>query len=209
MGLDCIIVGRGGGSIEDLWAFNEPEVVEAVFNASTPVISAVGHETDFTLTDFVADMRAPTPSAAAELAVTEVAAVENRIYEYERRLKQQMMYSLSAKRDYLERLKLQMEYLNPVNQIYDKRQRLMNIEDKLNMLIKRCAAENRNRLRLYASKLEGLSPLKKLDMGYGYIENSEGNRIVSAGQVSSDDEITVYLKDGSIRSGGDEACRKL
>ena len=96
-GLDCIIVGRGGGSIEDLWAFNEPEVVEAVFNASTPVISAVGHETDFTLTDFVADMRAPTPSAAAELAVTEVAAVENRIYEYERRLKQQMMYSLSAK----------------------------------------------------------------------------------------------------------------
>ena len=200
MGLDCIIVGRGGGSIEDLWAFNEPEVVEAVFNASTPIISAVGHETDFTLTDFVADMRAPTPSAAAELAVTETAAVENRIYEYERRLKQQIMYSLSAKRDYLERLKLQMEYLNPVNQIYDKRQRLMNIEDKLNMLIKRCAADNRNRLRLYASKLDGLSPLKKLDMGYGYIENSEGNRIVSAGQVSSDDEITVYLKDGSIRS---------
>ena len=195
-----VLVGRGGGSIEDLWAFNEPEVVEAVFNASTPVISAVGHETDFTLTDFVADMRAPTPSAAAELAVTEVAAVENRIYEYERRLKQQMMYSLSAKRDYLERLKLQMEYLNPVNQIYDKRQRLMNIEDKLNMLIKRCAAENRNRLRLYASKLDGLSPLRKLDMGYGYIENSEGNRIVSARQVSEDDEITVYLKDGSIRS---------
>ena len=200
MGLDCIIVGRGGGSIEDLWAFNEPEVVEAVFNASTPVISAVGHETDFTLTDFVADMRAPTPSAAAELAVTEVTAVENRIYEYERRLKQQMMYSLSAKRDYLERLKLQMEYLNPVNQIYDKRQRLMNMEDKLNMLIKRCAAENRNRLRPYASKLEGLSPLRKLDMGYRYIENSEGDRIVSASQVSSDDEITVYLKDGSIRS---------
>lgn len=200
MGLDCIIVGRGGGSIEDLWAFNEPEVVEAVFNASTPIISAVGHETDFTLTDFVADMRAPTPSAAAELAVTEVAAVENKIYEYERRLKQQIMYSLSVKRDYLERLKLQMEYLNPVNQIYDKRQRLMNIEDKLNMLIKRCAADNRNRLRLYASELEGLSPLKKLDMGYGYIENAENDRIVSVNQVSPEDEITVYLKDGSIRS---------
>ena len=200
LGLDCIIVGRGGGSIEDLWAFNEPEVVEAVFNASTPIISAVGHETDFTLTDFVADMRAPTPSAAAELAVTEVAAVENKIYEYERRLKQQMMYSLSAKRDYLERLKLQMEYLNPVNQIYDKRQRLMNIEEKLNMLIKRCAADYRNRLRLYASKLDGLSPLKKLDMGYGYIEDSKSDRIVSVSQVSPEDEITVYLKDGSIRS---------
>ena len=200
LGLDCIIVGRGGGSIEDLWAFNEPEVVEAVFNASTPIISAVGHETDFTLTDFVADMRAPTPSAAAELAVTEVAAVENKIYEYERRLKQQMMYSLSAKRDYLERLKLQMEYLNPVNQIYDKRQRLMNIEDKLNMLIKRCVADNRNRLCLYASRLEGLSPLKKLDMGYGYIEDSQNDRIVSVSQVSPEDEITVYLKDGSIRS---------
>lgn len=200
LGLDCIIVGRGGGSIEDLWAFNEPEVVEAVFNASTPVISAVGHETDFTLTDFVADMRAPTPSAAAELAVTEVAAVENKIFEYERRLKQQMMYSLTAKRDYLERLKLQMEYLNPVNQIYDKRQRLMNIEDKLNMLIKRCVADNRNRLRLYASRLEGLSPLKKLDMGYGYIEDSQNDRIVSVSQVSPEDEITVYLKDGSIRS---------
>lgn len=200
LGLDCIIVGRGGGSIEDLWAFNEPEVVEAVFNASTPIISAVGHETDFTLTDFVADMRAPTPSAAAELAVTEVAAVENKIYEYERRLKQQMMYSLTAKRDYLERLKLQMEYLNPVNQIYDKRQRLMNIEDKLNMLIKRCVADNRNILRLYASRLEGLSPLKKLDMGYGYIEDSQNDRIVSVSQVSPEDEITVYLKDGSIRS---------
>lgn len=200
LGLDCIIVGRGGGSIEDLWAFNEPEVVEAVFNASTPIISAVGHETDFTLTDFVADMRAPTPSAAAELAVTEVAAVENKIYEYERRLKQQMMYSLTAKRDYLERLKLQMEYLNPVNQIYDKRQRLMNIEDKLNMLIKRCVADNRNRLRLYASRLEGLSPLKKLDMGYGYIEDSQNDRIISVSQVSPEDEITVYLKDGSIRS---------
>ena len=200
LGLDCIIVGRGGGSIEDLWAFNEPEVVEAVFNASTPIISAVGHETDFTLTDFVADMRAPTPSAAAELAVTEVAAVENKILEYERRLKQQMMYSLTAKRDYLERLKLQMEYLNPVNQIYDKRQRLMNIEDKLNMLIKRCVADNRNRLRLYASRLEGLSPLKKLDMGYGYIEDSQNDRIVSVSQVSPEDEITVYLKDGSIRS---------
>ena len=200
LGLDCIIVGRGGGSIEDLWAFNEPEVVEAVFNASTPIISAVGHETDFTLTDFVADMRAPTPSAAAELAVTEVAAVENKIFEYERRLKQQMMYSLTAKRDYLERLKLQMEYLNPVNQIYDKRQRLMNIEDKLNMLIKRCVADNRNRLRLYASRLEGLSPLKKLDMGYGYIDDSQNDRIVSVSQVSPEDEITVYLKDGSIRS---------
>jgi len=200
LGLDCIIVGRGGGSIEDLWAFNEPEVVEAVFNASTPIISAVGHETDFTLTDFVADMRAPTPSAAAELAVTEVAAVENKIFEYERRLKQQMVYSLTAKRDYLERLKLQMEYLNPVNQIYDKRQRLMNIEDKLNMLIKRCVADNRNRLRLYASRLEGLSPLKKLDMGYGYIEDSQNDRIVSVSQVSPEDEITVYLKDGSIRS---------
>ena len=200
LGLDCIIVGRGGGSIEDLWAFNEPEVVEDVFNASTPIISAVGHETDFTLTDFVADMRAPTPSAAAELAVTEVAAVENKIFEYERRLKQQMMYSLTAKRDYLERLKLQMEYLNPVNQIYDKRQRLMNIEDKLNMLIKRCVADNRNRLRLYASRLEGLSPLKKLDMGYGYIEDSQNDRIVSVSQVSPEDEITVYLKDGSIRS---------
>lgn len=200
LGLDCIIVGRGGGSIEDLWAFNEPEVVEAVFNASTPIISAVGHETDFTLTDFVADMRAPTPSAAAELAVTEVAAVENKIYEYERRLKQMMMYSLTAKRDYLERLKLQMEYLNPVNQIYDKRQWLMNIEDKLNMLIKRCVADNRNRLRLYASRLEGLSPLKKLDMGYGYIEDSQNDRIISVSQVSPEDEITVYLKDGSIRS---------
>ncbi len=200
MGLDCIIVGRGGGSIEDLWAFNEPEVVEAVFNASTPIISAVGHETDFTLTDFVADMRAPTPSAAAELAVTEVAAVENKIYEYERRLKQQMMYSLSAKRDYLERLKLQIDYLNPVNQIYDKRQRLMNIEEKLTMSVKRCIADNRNRLRLYASRLDGLSPLKKLDMGYGYIEDSDNNRIVSVKQVSAEDEITVYLKDGSIRT---------
>ncbi len=200
LGLDCIIVGRGGGSIEDLWAFNEPEVVEAVFNAATPVISAVGHETDFTLTDFVADMRAPTPSAAAELAVTEVAVVENKLYEYERRLRQQVIYSLNAKRDYLEKLELKLGKLNPVSQINDKRQRLMNIEDKLGMLIKNCAADNRNRLSLYASRLEGLSPLKKLDMGYGYIEDAKSERIVSVSQVAPEDEITVYLKDGSIRS---------
>ena len=200
MGLDCIIVGRGGGSIEDLWAFNEPEVVEAVFNSSTPIISAVGHETDFTLTDFVADLRAPTPSAAAELAVCEIAAVENTISDYKRRLRQQMLYKLSGRRDYLERLKLKMEYLNPVNQIYDKRQRLMGIEEKLLMIIKNKVLAERNRLRLDASRLEGLSPLKKLELGYAYLENTDNNRIISVSQVSPDDEMKVYLKDGSIRT---------
>ena len=200
MGLDCIIVGRGGGSIEDLWAFNEPEVVEAVFNSSTPIISAVGHETDFTLTDFVADLRAPTPSAAAELAVCEIAAVENTISDYKRRLRQQMLYKLSGRRDYLERLKLKMEYLNPVNQIYDKRQRLMGAEEKLLMIIKNKVLAERNRLRLDASRLEGLSPLKKLELGYAYLENTDNNRIISVSQVSPDDEMKVYLKDGSIRT---------
>lgn len=204
MGVDCIIVGRGGGSIEDLWAFNEPDVVEAVFNSSTPVISAVGHETDFTLTDFVADLRAPTPSAAAELAVCEYAAIENRLADYKRRLYHEIMYSLSGKRDYLERIRLRLEHLSPVNQVYDKRQRLIMIEDKMIIYMKNKLQHNRHKLLLLASKLDGVSPLKKLEQGYGYIEDAGHNRVISVKQVHENDDITIFMKDGSIRSKVEE-----
>lgn len=199
-GLDCIIVGRGGGSIEDLWAFNEPEVIEAIFNAKTPIISAVGHETDFTIADFVSDLRAPTPSAAAELAVCNMDDLFNAIEDYRNRLFRAVNLCINFKRDQIERYKLRLDYLNPVNQVYEKRQRLMNIEDKLAMLMKNEIVRYRNRLNLNISRLDGVSPLKKLNQGFGFIEDMDNNHIVEVGQLNIGQDVITYLKDGSYKS---------
>lgn len=199
-GLDCIIVGRGGGSIEDLWAFNEPEVIEAIFNAKTPIISAVGHETDFTIADFVSDLRAPTPSAAAELAVCNMDDLFNAIEDYRNRLYRAVNLCINFKRDQIERYKLRLDYLNPVNQVYEKRQRLMNIEDKLAMLMKNEIVRYRNRLNLNISRLDGVSPLKKLNQGFGFIEDMDNNHIVEVGKLNIGQDVITYLKDGSYKS---------
>ena len=196
MNLDCIIVGRGGGSIEDLWAFNEPEVIEAIFAAKTPIISAVGHEVDFTIADFVSDLRAPTPSAAAELAVCDISSIIRQINDYERRLQIQMNSVVYNYRSYLEKLCIKLDYLSPVNQVMEKRQKLMNMEDNLNALIKKCLTEYVNRLKLDVTKLEALSPLSMLSKGFGYVEDSDNNQISSISQISKGDRIKTVLKDG-------------
>ena len=198
MGLDVIIVGRGGGSIEDLWAFNEEIVVEAIFSAKTPVISAVGHETDFTIADFVADLRAPTPSAAAELAVCDIYSVEAQISEYVRRINSAFEHRLENYRFMLQKYNMQLQYLNPVTQIEDKRQYMMTLEERMEQAMNRLLADKRHKLELLAAKLNGLSPLQKLSQGYAYVEHSDGRRILSVSDIKKQDTMTVYFKDGTV-----------
>lgn len=200
MGLDVLIVGRGGGSIEDLWAFNEELVARAIFACKTPVISAVGHETDVTIADYVADLRAPTPSAAAELAVFDFTQFEGELEGRKRRLIREMMYRLDRARDYLKRDELQMKIYHPRHQIYEKRQRIADLEEMLNRAMTGLLREDRQRLAVVSEKLWGLSPLRKLSQGYGFITDQDGNRLESVAQAPPGDVITVRVADGSLKA---------
>lgn len=198
MGLDVIIVGRGGGSIEDLWAFNEPVVIDAVFNAGTPIISAVGHETDFTITDFVADLRAPTPSAAAELAVADIALVEQTIIAYNEALNIRITDKINSMRSYLDTSELKLKFLSPQNQLNEKRHQLIKLEDSLNSIMQDKYIKARHTLQLYASRLEGVSPLAKLSAGYSYVKNQQGKRVISVNDIKENEHITLQFKDGIV-----------
>lgn len=198
--VDTIIVGRGGGSIEDLWAFNEREVAQAIFDCETPVISAVGHETDFTIADFVADLRAPTPSAAAELAVNDISLVEEVINDYKERLSYAINDIIREKLISINNYKLKLKYINPANQIAGKREYASNLYDRLDKVIRERLSEYRHRLSLDAERLNGMSPLKKLSEGYSYVSDSKGNNIKSINQVKTEDEIIVTLLDGVVTS---------
>lgn len=196
MGLDVIIAGRGGGSIEDLWAFNEPMVVEAVFDAQTPIISAVGHETDFTITDFVADLRAPTPSAAAELAVADISLIEQKIMAYNEALNSSLMGIIDGKRNYLDKCELKLRFLSPSNQLDENRQRLMGIEDSLNNIMMNKYKDARHRIQVYASRLQEASPLTRLSAGYAYVQNENGEKVSSVRKLKRGDKLKVQFKDG-------------
>ncbi len=200
LGVDVIIVGRGGGSIEDLWAFNEECVARAIFNCKTPIISAVGHETDYTIADFVADMRAPTPSAAAELAVTKISDIEQTLYMYNQRINAAALQKITILRNQLSQCTLQIRYLNPVNQINDKRQRTMEYENRLNILMKNCLGDRRHKFQILCEKLNGLSPMIKLGQGYSYTDDGNGQCINSIENVKINDRIDIHLKDGVIKA---------
>ncbi|MBQ5851084.1 MAG: exodeoxyribonuclease VII large subunit, partial [Lachnospiraceae bacterium] len=159
LGVDVMIVGRGGGSIEDLWAFNEEAVAQAVFDCSVPVISAVGHETDTTIIDFVADMRAPTPSAAAELAVYDIVQLMEKMEIYIGTLDFAMDRNLRKQKNELLNYSTRIKYLSPLNQIREKRTYCMEIEEKLNNSINSKIKSDKHRLALCVEKLKGLSPL--------------------------------------------------
>ena len=198
MGLDVIIVGRGGGSIEDLWAFNEEMVARAIFDCATPVISAVGHETDVTIADYVADLRAPTPSAAAELAVFDYRQFQADVSGYQSQLLSAMDRKLFQKRSRLEQLKLRLKLRDPAYQLNEKRQRLDELEERMKWLLDGKLKNRKHRLALLAGRLQGLSPLEKISGGFGFLTDEEGKRIHSIRQVKPGDRIKIRIRDGKI-----------
>ena len=198
LGVDVIIVGRGGGSMEDLWAFNEEIVAEAIFTCRTPVISAVGHETDFTIADFVADRRAPTPSAAAELAVYDVRQVLEKLYDYKDRIARQMLARTEDIREALERQADKLMFLDPRNQMLQRRQYLMDTEGRLANLIERKLKDRKYEFALLAGRLDSVSPLKRLESGYAYLADEDRRMIDSVKKVSAGEVLTATLTDGEI-----------
>ena len=198
LGVDVMIVGRGGGSIEDLWAFNEKTVADAIYMCETPVISAVGHETDWTIADLVADLRAPTPSAAAELAVPEWDAIEQRLQEYAYRLDMKMEERLNYYKQMVARYQMQLKYVSPMMRMQDYRQRLMRMEEEMQQTLKKRLVEERHRLALYCERISGLSPLKQLERGYAIVSHDDGKSIYSVQDAALGEKIHVRFSDGVL-----------
>lgn len=198
--VDVIIVGRGGGSIEDLWAFNEEKVARAIFECRTPIISAVGHETDFTIADFVADLRAPTPSAAAELAVADFRQILQNIAGLRDRMQKAMQRMAELGRAQLMQYQMRFQYLNPEAKLRDNRQRLADLDELLRRAMKNRIAEERHMLGIYLERYRGLSPLYKLNQGYSFVSDREGNGIISTKQVYSGDLLEISVTDGVIEA---------
>ena len=198
--VDVIIVGRGGGSIEDLWAFNEEKVARAIFECRTPIISAVGHETDFTIADFVADLRAPTPSAAAELAVADFRQILQNIAGLRDRMQKAMQRRAELGRAQLMQYQMRFQYLNPEAKLRDNRQRLADLDELLRRAMKNRIAEERHMLGIYLELYRGLSPLYKLNQGYSFVSDREGNGIISTKQVHSGDLLEISVTDGVIEA---------
>lgn len=197
---DVIIIGRGGGSIEDLWAFNEEIVARAIYSCTTPIISAVGHETDVTIADYVADLRAPTPSAAAELAINDYMSLANLLHDYKRRIHRATMHNVTYHQSKLRELKLRLFYASPSYQIKQKRQQLLDIEQRLTNQMDRKTKDARHKLELYIAKLEGLSPLAKLKKGYALVRGEDKTPIYSIKSVKKDDLLRIDILDGEIIS---------
>lgn len=197
--IDVIIVGRGGGSIEDLWAFNEEEVARAIFYCRTPVISAVGHETDTTIADYVADLRAPTPSAAAELAVYDYWKTQEQVDVRRSQLQGYLRRKMEVSRLRIEKYETKLKYLHPEHKLQEDRQRLADTEEKLHMLLHRKVEQYRHRFAVYMEQMKGLSPLQKLNQGYAYIEDVDKKAVRSIEQVRCGDHLSAYVTDGSIQ----------
>ena len=198
--VDVMIVGRGGGSIEDLWAFNEEMVAQAIFDSPVPIISAVGHETDFTIADFVADMRAPTPSAAAELAVYETDRLDRDMGSLRDRLESAMYEHIRRGRERAGRLSLSLKTVSPSNKLIQKRTYAMNLEDRIETAMKGVMTRKRHMLEMYITKLKGLSPLDKLNQGYSVAVSGKGVRMRRIEDAETGDTYRLYLSNGYLDS---------
>lgn len=196
--VDVIIVGRGGGSIEDLWAFNEECVAQAVFDCSVPVISAVGHETDTTIIDYVADLRAPTPSAAAELAVYDVMLTLQKIREGEALLNRLIRNKIEWNKIRLQAFQAKIQMNSPLGKVREKKTWLLNLEDKLTGAMNGQITEKRHKLAIYLEKLKGLSPLDKLNQGFSYVSDENGRTVTDVMQVNIGDNLQIYVKNGKL-----------
>ncbi len=221
MGLDVLIVGRGGGSLEDLWAFNEESVAKAIFDADTPIVSAVGHETDTTIADFVADLRAPTPSAAAELCAFDYQKLQKDISSYAATLSAEIRDHIAEKRQQLNGRRLLLQRLRPEMQLLQRRQRAAELRDKMRRCMTERLTESKQRLQsykqmkhdfsgqlqekqhqlaLFAERLEAASPLKRLQAGFACLETEDGKRIRTAASLQPGELVVTTLSDGSFRS---------
>ncbi len=198
--VDVIIVGRGGGSIEDLWAFNEREVAQAIFDCPVPIISAVGHETDTTIADFAADLRAPTPSAAAELAVCEFSRLEEKMEEYATALYRGMMGRCDRYRRRAEMLGALLRGGSPAGRLKQNRMYLMRLEERLQASMRRQLDGKRHILALYTEKLRGLSPLDKLSQGFSWVTDEHGRGIRDVDQTREGQLLVIHMKNGIVHA---------
>lgn len=208
MHLDVIIVGRGGGSIEDLWAFNEEEVARAIFECRTPVISAVGHETDTTIADYAADLRAPTPSAAAELAVADIRVFLQTLRGYQDKLARTVEDRIYLARQNLRHYQTKLNYLSPENKIRENRTRLIDAEDRIQSAMKNQIYLARQNLQVYLERMKGLSPLNKLNQGFSYVEDQEHKAVTSISQVQKGDTLKIQVTDGTILTRAEEIRKR-
>lgn len=196
---DVLIVGRGGGSIEDLWAFNEREVAYAIYNSEIPIISAVGHEINFTIADFVADMRAATPTAGAEIATPNVEVLKETIKSYLDTLNKRVVNYIDNYKNILTHLDKRLDNLNPINVLNHKKEIVDSDLKRLNLMIKHILDEKRAQFILLKNSLEGNNPLKIMDKGYS-ISSVNGKVVVSVDDVKCGDIVSTRLKDGTIKS---------
>ncbi|MGO5442099.1 exodeoxyribonuclease VII large subunit [Faecalimonas sp. LCP19S3_D12] len=199
-GVDLIIVGRGGGSIEDLWAFNEEIVARAIFECRIPVISAVGHETDTTIADYVADLRAPTPSAAAELAVFEYETFLNEVEEYRIKIRKAIRQKAEWEKMKIGQYALQLKYLHPRNKLRDKQQRTVELEERFRQTMERKIDDEKRRFAFYIERIKGLSPLAKLNQGFAYISTENGKVVKTIADTANGETLNVYVTDGVIKA---------
>ena len=197
---DTIIVGRGGGSIEDLWAFNDERVARAVFASEIPVISAVGHETDFTITDFVADMRASTPSNAAELAVNDEYADKKKAEYLGERLNTAFANIINTKRRRLKTAVERPDFKKPWLNMEEKQRKIDYLTEKMEYAAEKSNTAYGHRLAAAAAKLDALSPLKVLKRGYSFTENEEGKVITSVNDVENGSRVSITLNDGRLNA---------
>lgn len=198
IGVDVIIVGRGGGSIEDLWAFNEEMVARAIFDCRIPVISAVGHQTDFTIADYVADLRAPTPSAAAELAVFDYRQAMQELLGMRQQMDKELQRKVTVARNHLEHQRMRLHYLSPQQRMNENRRRVAEYEEKLTGRMEELLREHRHRLALLAGTLESYSPVKKLSGGYAFVEDGNHQALRSIHQIRKKDTVQIHLLDGTL-----------
>lgn len=199
-GIDVIITGRGGGSIEELFCFNSEDIARTIYGMKTPVISAVGHETDFTVCDFVSDLRAPTPSAAAELCVPDIKHLKTSLKEKQDELEGTMKRYINKLQKEVEYLNKNIKYCNPLNKLKDKEQEIDNMFKELNYLIKNKISDKKNGLLQLKHKLDLLDPLIGSQKGYGILTDKNNKLIKSIKNVERNDTIYIYLEDGKIEA---------
>lgn len=206
-GVDIIIVGRGGGSIEDLWAFNEEKVARAIYEAQTPIISGTGHEVDTTIADYAADLRAATPTAACELAVPDIREVMEGITNREYTLRTLLKQVVRRYQMKLQQYQITIANFDPRFQLQEQKMHLAELEEQIHAVMKNKMTDYQHKLELYTKELHGLSPTAKLINGFGYIEGSNGEPVTSVKKVMEGDQISLTISDGTIITKAEQIKR--